>query len=166
MSGYFQIRETTHDDLGVLTRLDDEVFASLGTPFFIFRQFLDLSGPMFIVAVDHADAVVGYCVGMPTFIPGSAYVASLGTKQEHRGRGIARALMTELLSRFREAGQFESHLTVDPENQPAVALYLSLGFSIESLKQDYLGPGDHRLVMRRSDPSPVSAARKTRRQRG
>lgn len=38
-------------------------------------------------------------------------------------------------------------LVVHPHNNPAISLYLSLGFKIESWRDNYFGDGEPRLVL-------------------
>jgi ribosomal protein S18 acetylase RimI-like enzyme len=65
--------------------------------------------------------------------PGFGFVAadvpelSVGVVADHRGRGVGRRLLDELLRVARASGVDEVSLSVEPEN-PAVHLYTSLGF--------------------------------------
>ncbi len=67
-----------------------------------------------------------------------AFVAKVGTRREHRGRGLAGMLLAQSLVRYREAGFDEAALDVDSENPTgALGLYLRAGFEIESRWTDY-----------------------------
>ena len=55
-------------------------------------------------------------------------VESVVVKPEHRGNGIGRALMKEVLRSARGAGLDHLNLTSSPERVEAIALYESLGF--------------------------------------
>jgi len=59
------------------------------------------------------------------------YVSSVGTQPQHRRRGLARAMLTEVLHRLRDAGATSAYLGVDAQNQRAFALYEELGFHKE-----------------------------------
>jgi mycothiol synthase len=57
------------------------------------------------------------------------YIATVGTHPAHRRRGLARAGLTEVLRRLREAGATSAYLGVDAQNaHRAFALYEDLGF--------------------------------------
>ena len=65
--------------------------------------------------------------------PGYGYVGddvpelTLGVSPAFRRRGVARAVLTELITQARAASYKRLSLSVDPDN-PARALYESLGF--------------------------------------
>lgn len=61
-----------------------------------------------------------------------AYVAKVGTRREHRGRGVAALLLGEALRRYADAGYDEAALDVDSENPTgALGLYRRAGFEVE-----------------------------------
>ena len=67
-----------------------------------------------------------------------AYVAKVGTRREHRGRGVASTLLKHALVRYREAGFDESSLDVDSENPTgALGVYERAGFEVESRWTNY-----------------------------
>jgi mycothiol synthase len=67
-----------------------------------------------------------------------AYVAKVGTRREHRGRGVAGTMLRHALVRYREAGFDESSLDVDSENPTgALGIYERSGFEVESRWTNY-----------------------------
>jgi mycothiol synthase len=67
-----------------------------------------------------------------------AYVGKLGTLREHRGRGIAAALLGHCLWVYRAAGYDEASLDVDSENPTgALGVYRRAGFEVESRWTNY-----------------------------
>lgn len=93
---------------------------------------LDLS---LVATVD--DEIVGYAVNAhhrgDNEIHGrhEAWVDSLGTLREHRGKGIATALLTESMRRMKAAGFDSVGLDVDSANPTgAHGLYTRLGFEV------------------------------------
>lgn len=140
------IRPATVVDLHRLADLDVEVFGHISYPLFVFRQFLDLVGPSLIVA-SRDDVLLGYALVSPTHEDRVGYFVSLGVREAARGSGLGRALARAGMQRLAELGIASVHLTVTPDNKPAIALYRSLGFTDSGLERDYLGPGEDRLVM-------------------
>jgi len=66
----------------------------------------------------------------------SSYLDLLGTLREHRGRGIASALLEHVLEASKAAGLERVVLDVDTENPTgAVGLYTSLGFAPADFRQ-------------------------------
>lgn len=67
-----------------------------------------------------------------------AYVAKVGVLEEHRGRGIAGALLSRCLRLYAEAGYDEASLDVDSENPTgALGVYQRAGFEVESRWTNY-----------------------------
>lgn len=67
-----------------------------------------------------------------------AYVGKVGTRREHRGRGLASLLLAHALREYRAAGYDEATLDVDSENPTgALGVYRRAGFEVESRWTDY-----------------------------
>jgi ribosomal protein S18 acetylase RimI-like enzyme len=82
-----------------------------------------------------------------------AYVAKVGTRRSHRGRGLAGALLRHALHAYQEAGFDEASLDVDSENPTgALGIYERAGFVVESRWNNYAlhRPGEQEL------PGPVA----------
>jgi mycothiol synthase len=84
------------------------------------------------------DEVVGYCLN--EVYPDDAellgrrdgWIGTLGVAREHRGRGIATALIAAAIRNFRDAGLTHASLGVDADNPTgAHRLYYRLGFRLE-----------------------------------
>ncbi len=61
---------------------------------------------------------------------GSGFIGTLSVDKEHRGKGLARALVRIALSFSGQAGFREAGLSVNAENRNALRLYESEGFSV------------------------------------
>jgi mycothiol synthase len=86
-----------------------------------------------LATVDGAPAAGLYSCELPT----AGYVDTLGTLREHRGKGLARALLVTSFAEFQRRGLAKATLGVDATNPTgALALYQSAGMAVahESLR--------------------------------
>jgi len=101
------------------------------------------------------DDLIGYVwlSGMETTRP------SLGlcVAGAHRGRGLGRALLERALDEAVLRGRDEVHLSVMPENKPALSLYLSAGFEVVDTVEGK--HGHYYCMVLRLDPSPAVRAK-------
>ena len=99
---------------------------------------------LWLVALD-GDCVVGY-VGSQTVL-GEADMMNIAVADSHRRRGIARALVEELIVRL-DATMLP--LEVRASNAPAIRLYESLGFRQVGLRKNYYRkPKEDALILRK-----------------
>lgn len=78
-----------------------------------------------------------------------ADVMTIATVPAHRGRGLGRVLLGELLRRARGHGAEAVMLEVRADNAAARHLYESAGFEVVSVRRRYYQPGDvDALVLR------------------
>ena len=82
-----------------------------------------------------AGNLIGY-VGMQSVLD-EGYMMDLCVDPERRREGIARALMGRLLEGAEKAGLSFVTLEVRVSNEPAKALYASLGFEQVGVRRDY-----------------------------
>lgn len=66
---------------------------------------------------------------------------------EYQGQGIARKVLSDFLSEHKNVEKID--LVTHPDNAPALHLYKSLGFVVDSRIENYYGDGEPRLVMLR-----------------
>jgi len=146
IDGDVNIRPVGNADLADLVQLDLAIFEDLAYPYFVLRQLFDLHHAWWLVA-DHPAGLRGYSLGVPTFDGRLGWLLGLGVRREFRGRGYGRSLTVNSLRLFEAAGVPEVYLTVEPDNLSAIAVYQEVGFTIDRLAKDYLGPGYDRIIM-------------------
>lgn len=73
------------------------------------------------------------------------YISGLVISPAFQGQGIAREVLTNLLEELKDVKRID--LVTHPDNHRALQLYQSLGFIIESTKENYYGDGEPRLVL-------------------
>lgn len=106
-----------------------------------------LSGNMhvFIAAVNEEE-VLGY-MGM-MYVLDEGYISNVAVSPEYRHRGIADALISELISRAQELELSFVTLEVRVSNAPAIALYKKHGFSEVGRRKNYYNfPTEDAILM-------------------
>ncbi|QSX41028.1 GNAT family N-acetyltransferase [Shewanella cyperi] len=137
------IRPLQKADMAAVFRVEQACFGDHCFPDFFFRQALDAWPLGLLGAFDDTGFLLGYCLCSSAEEAGCGWIMSLAVIPEARGRGAGKALMQNLLNQQRYSSL---KLTVAPDN-PALALYLGLGFIRTGEESDYFGPGEHRLLL-------------------
>lgn len=98
----------------------------------------------FVVVLDGSDEIVAYLqtaeadANLEATGRREAYVGRIGTLREHRGQGLATALLGHCLQVCRHTGYDEASLDVDSENPSgALSIYERAGFKVESRWTNY-----------------------------
>jgi len=77
------------------------------------------------------------------------HVVSIAVLQEHRGKGIGKALMLEGINGILRRKSDEIYLEVRVSNEIAVKLYQDIGFMIKSRLSSYYRDGEDAYLMSR-----------------
>ncbi|WP_405724967.1 GNAT family N-acetyltransferase [Streptomyces sp. NBC_00028] len=143
-----QPREANGQDMPDLLRLDGAAFPDDPMRNSTLRQLLDIYADHLLVVDDDDGHLCAYVLATPPY-RGESWIFSLGVAPARRRKGLARTLMTQALETLRSDGASTVRLWVEPTNEPARALYESLGFvpDPEGPHPDHFGPGAHRLGM-------------------
>ncbi len=148
--GQLLIRPMEERDIAQAARIEAESFS---TPWSAeaFRKSLALDYTIFLTA-EWEGRVAGYC-GCYVSLE-EAEITNVAVKEELRGRGIARALLLELLRQGEGRGAKAFLLEVRAGNAPAIRLYEGLGFEREGLRRNfYEQPREDALVMWKRFPA-------------
>ena len=102
---------------------------------------------LWLVAVEE-DRVIGY-IGSQTSID-ETDVMNVAVHPDCRRRGIAEALIVELVEQLKRKGSHALMLEVRASNAPAIALYEKLGFAqVGCRKNYYRNPREDALILRK-----------------
>ena len=74
-----------------------------------------------------------------------AYISGIVIVPEYQGQGLAKRTMNRVLEEIHVIKRID--LVTHPDNIKAIKLYESLGFIIESRKENYFGDGEPRVTM-------------------
>lgn len=147
-----RIRPATPADGSALARLERVAFADPWSAASL-RDLLTSSSAFGFVAED-AGEVVGYGLGRTVVDEGE--VLNLAVAPTHRRRGIARALLAQVLDRFDTHPVLEVFLEVRESNLPALQLYRRHGFVPVGRREGYYHhPVEAGLVLRRGRTPPA-----------
>lgn len=106
----------------------------------------ELAGRHHYVVVRENDEVIGYA-GLGIVDEDEAEVRTIGVHPDHRGKGLGRHLLDDLL---RAAGDVRVLLEVRTDNDVARTLYESVGFTTIGTRRNYYRPsGADAYVMER-----------------
>ena len=141
-------RSANAQDIPVMVSLDKQLFPYSPWSSGQYREEISAPTRYFIVALDEAQNIIGYA---GVFAPGGteADILTVGVIPEHRGHGIARALMALLTEWAKMQGSNAMMLEVKIDNLEAIPLYESLGYLRISERKNFYGPGRDALVMRK-----------------
>jgi len=107
--------------------------------------YLNLSPETFLVAEKEGE-LIGYVVGVVKKW-GEGHVISLAVHPKYRRKGVATALMRELLKRFAEKGAKAARLEVRVSNEAAIKLYEKLNFRKVGVVKNYYPDGEDAYLM-------------------
>jgi ribosomal-protein-alanine N-acetyltransferase len=82
-----------------------------------------------------AGSILGFTVA--SLLPPLAELETIAVTAKNQRQGLGRRLFLALAVELRAAGANELHLEARPSNQPALALYRSLGFVQSGLRPGY-----------------------------
>lgn len=135
-----RLREATLDDAPALARIARDALPE-GWSEASLRTVLARAGACALTT----EPVVGFVLGWQ--IADEAEILTLAVERDFRGQGHGRALVVDLLARFREAGVKRVTLEVRSSNDAARALYGSLGFAEAGQRTGYYRDGEDALVL-------------------
>jgi ribosomal-protein-alanine N-acetyltransferase len=136
----------TRADLDSVERLEVVAFADPWTRQ-AFEAALKERHARFRVARGPDGALIGYVIAW--FILDEGEIANLAVMPTSRRRGVARALLDEIIVEARESGLARLFLEVRESNAAAAALYASRGFTpIARRARYYRKPVEDAIVLR------------------
>ncbi len=134
------LRDASDGDAAALARIAREALPEAWSEASI-RASLSRPGMCAVVTEPMCGFVLGWRSGE------EAEILTLAVEKDSRGQGLGRALVVELLDRFRREGVRLVSLEVRSSNAPALSLYRSLGFANSGVRAKYYRDGEDALVL-------------------
>lgn len=129
-----KFEEMRLEHLNQVMEIEKASFPSPWSRYSFVNEVMKNSFAYYIVAVSDKN-VVGYA-GM-WLILDEAHITSVAVHPHHRGNGIGRALMQEMVRRAAMMGINKMTLEVRPSNTAARHLYATLGFIERGVRKGY-----------------------------
>lgn len=142
--GTINIRQMKQTDLDEVLQIEAATFSCPWTRD-AFEDSLKIEHTNYLVVSD-GDEIAGYCGYYQAFE--EANIVNVAVKAAARRRGIARAMLKQLMAEGRKNGITNFILEVRQSNIPAIHLYESLGFiEVGIRKHFYTAPVEDAKIM-------------------
>ncbi|TSC75402.1 MAG: putative acetyltransferase [Parcubacteria group bacterium Gr01-1014_33] len=138
------LRRATRDDIGVLIALEKTAAHKTYAAMTDEQEWQTEMEKGTIYLIQKGDITVGN-ISFQIKESDHAYLSGLMILSDYQGQGIAREAMTQVMEELKDIKRVD--LVTHPHNTPAIMLYLSLGFKVESWKDNYFGDGEPRIVL-------------------
>lgn len=140
----FQISDAREEHLPQIAELERECFSLPWTEKML-RAQLDGERHVFLAALE-GGTVLGY-IGLAHVLD-EGYISNVAVASAYRRRGVAGALVAELIRRARALSLAFLTLEVRESNAPAAALYAKHGFRLAGRRRGYYEkPREDALIM-------------------
>ena len=144
----YSVRDIDLADLDQILAIEVELF---GTTAWNRDLFLDeisrIPGTRWYQVLEIANQIIGY-VGMAT-MGTTADIQTIAVIPNQQRHGYGAMLLDLAIAEARHRGITEVFLEVAVENEPAIKLYESFGFTQISIRPNYYGPRKNAYVMMR-----------------
>ena len=140
-----QLKEATMTDIPTLLKLEQSVAGTnVYSPMLEKSDWTEELQTNKVYLIEKNNVVVGN-LSYERKSSDHVYISGLMVIPEFQGQGVAREVLTRLLKELKDVKRVD--LVTHPDNQKALQLYQSLGFIVESRKENYFGDGEPRLIL-------------------
>lgn len=140
------VRRASRADLDGLLRIEERCFGAEKFSPETVNAFLERDDA-FVVAAEESGDLVGSAMCLVSFERKEGRIASIAVVAEMRRKGIGSLLLRECERLFDSLDTEEYTLEVETVNEPAIAMYLSHGYSVLGTIEDFYGAGRQAYFM-------------------
>ena len=153
----YLLRRALLEDLPEIISHEAELFgADAWSPELVVAEISHPASYYVVAVPENSPEIVGYAGLRADPRGGDADIQTIAVVPEHRGLGLGRLLVEELLTEARAQNAHQVFLEVRADNEPALGLYDSLGFVGIDRRVGYYQPdGVDAIVMRLELVAPI-----------
>ena len=141
----FIIRNANENDVKLLTDIDEICFSAPWSEKSFFEEITTNKVAKYIVAEINGK-IVGYA-GIWVILD-EGHITNVAVHPEHRRKGIAKAVISEIMARAEEAGANLFTLEVRASNEAAILLYEKFDFKKVGIRKGYYeNNGEDAIIM-------------------
>ncbi|WP_022819303.1 GNAT family N-acetyltransferase [Fusobacterium russii] len=141
------ITEADYRTMQNIIKIEEEAFEGKGNVDLWIIKALIRYGLVFIVKID--DEIISIIEYMQNFNKKSVFLYGISTLKKYRHKGYANFLLVETEKYLKNLGFEEIELTVDPNNEIAIAMYKKHGYIKTKFLKDEYGDNIDRDVMKK-----------------
>ncbi len=145
----FIIRQMTVEDMPAVMALEQAAFKNPWSPELLQRE-LQHEWSTILLVEEPKESGPPELLGLAIFwiVHDEVHVLNVATAPKHRRRGVARAVMDEVLARGKQRRCTLATLEVRRSNEPALQLYRAFGFRPVGIRPNYyVDEGEDAIVM-------------------
>ena len=143
-SSSIKLRKATLDHVGILMELEKSVSGkNTYSPALDIEDWKEEFENGEVYFIEYNNKIVGN-LSIKFFGNERLYISGLVVIPEFQGKGIAREALRQILEKYKNIRRID--LVTHPDNF-ALGLFKSLGFVVESRKDNFYGDGEPRLVL-------------------
>ena len=145
----FIIRQMTVEDMPAVMALEQAAFKNPWSPELLQRE-LQHEWSTILLVEEPQEEGPPELLGLAIFwiVHDEVHVLNVATAPKHRRRGVARAVMDEVLARGKQRRCTLATLEVRRSNEPALQLYRAFGFRPVGIRPNYyVDEGEDAIVM-------------------
>lgn len=141
----FEVQYLKEDDIKSIARLEELCFNEPWSENAISES---MKGNNTFLGIKESGELICYLSFFESL--GEGYINNIATHPEHRKKGLARALLSELIHYAKNAGFCFLTLEVRESNTPALCLYSNFGFKEEGRRKNYYkAPKEDAIILTR-----------------
>jgi ribosomal-protein-alanine N-acetyltransferase len=148
------VRRCTLDDLDAVILVNEKELPE-DYPYFFYKSILDNFPESFLVAQNYTGKIIGYIMWRVEKTPSldslryviQGHLVSIAVSQEHRKKGVAKALLSNSMIAIKKYKIQEYVLEVRVSNYNAIKLYEQFNFQILNIKKKYYRDGENAYYM-------------------
>jgi ribosomal-protein-alanine N-acetyltransferase len=148
------VKRCSLDDLDAVILVNEKELPE-DYPYFFYKSILDNFPESFLVAQNYTAKIIGYIMWRVEKTPSldslryaiQGHLVSVAVSQEHRKKGVAKALLSNSMIAIKKYKIQEYVLEVRVSNYNAIKLYEQFDFQILNIKKNYYRDGENAYYM-------------------